>query len=72
MTEVADTAQAEEAKTGALYNTKVVKELKRPGSLPEWCWVPSTILEESGKKLEVVVEVVKGATEEVEEEDGSE
>ena len=62
MAEVADAAQAEEAKTGALYNTKVVKELKRP----------STILEESGKKLEVVVEVVKGATEEVEEEDGSE
>ena len=60
MAEVADAAQANE--TGALYNTKVVKELKRP----------STILEESGKKLEVVVEVVKGATEEVEEEDGSE
>ena len=61
MAEVADAAQAEEAKTGALYNTKVVKELKRP----------STILEEAGKKLEVR-EVAKGATEEVEEEDGSE
>ena len=58
MAEVADAAQANE--TGALYNTKVVKELKRP----------STILEEAGKKLEVR-EVAKGATEEVEEEDGS-
>ena len=55
---MADAAQANE--TGALYNTKVVKELKRP----------STILEEAGKKLEVR-EVAKGATEEVEEEDGS-